>query len=649
MIVACEGLFFCPMSRVALSHPNWIGRLAAKRWNGIFVRGGPRAGLALSFWATACLYGPAAWAAVDPPAGAATGGLVLGVGLGGLGVGALLGGLFCVWRQRRQGGLGRALLAAVPNPRQAVDADGKVLYANPAFGTAYGETERTTPALLLEQIGADEEARELIQRLDTNARRGLPGQAEVRVAAGENGNSDAYEWRLVTAYPVKSRPGAVYWGQDDITSRRQVEEVIREEQARFVDLLEHAPIGFYSVDGEGRFLFVNRTLMEWLQLSNEDLESGRVRLHDVISDVLPEGCPAHDPFGDPEATYGEVSLKTTSGIGFNASINQDVVSDEDGKHLRTRSVVRDLSRERAMAEALERSEERFGRFFQEAPIGIVLMDAGGEITECNPTFCRLVGRQAGEVRSARLADLAHGDDRAGIERAFQGESEGALPAKSQRLPAVHFGADKQMTCTLYLSRMGGEAGVPLGYIGHFIDVSEQRKLEEQFAQSQKMQAVGQLAGGIAHDFNNLLTAMIGFSDLLLLRHQVRAISPLPTSCRSSRMPAARPIWCASLLAFSRQQTLQPRRLNVTDILAELAHLLRRLIGENIELKISHQRDLGLVKADQGQLEQVIINLAVNARDAMAWGRELDHPYRQRDLSPGADTSMPRPCRPATTF
>ncbi len=137
-----------------------------------------------------------------------------------------------------------------------------------------------------------------------------------------------------------------------------------------------------------------------------------------------------------------------------------------------------------------------------------------------------------------------------------------------------------------------------------------------------MQAVGQLAGGIAHDFNNLLTAMIGFSDLLLLRHRPgdQSFADIMQIKQNANRAAN---LVRQLLAFSRQQTLQPRLLSLTDILAELSHLLRRLIGENIELKMSHGRDLGMIKADQGQLEQVIINLAVNARDAMAEGGVLN--------------------------
>jgi two-component system cell cycle sensor histidine kinase/response regulator CckA len=160
-----------------------------------------------------------------------------------------------------------------------------------------------------------------------------------------------------------------------------------------------------------------------------------------------------------------------------------------------------------------------------------------------------------------------------------------------------------------------------------------------------MQAVGQLAGGVAHDFNNLLTAMIGFCDLLLLRF--RPGDPSFADIMQIKQNANRAAnLVRQLLAFSRQQTLQPRVLDITDVLAELSHLLRRLIGENIELKMVHGRDLGPVKVDQGQLEQVIINLAVNARDAMPGGGTLtirtaaaknEYPVRRgHELMPAGD-------------
>jgi two-component system cell cycle sensor histidine kinase/response regulator CckA len=148
------------------------------------------------------------------------------------------------------------------------------------------------------------------------------------------------------------------------------------------------------------------------------------------------------------------------------------------------------------------------------------------------------------------------------------------------------------------------------------DNSEEAKLKRQIAQATKMQAVGQLAGGVAHDFNNILTAIIGHCDLMLMRHtpgdsdydEIQQIKS--NSNRAAGLTR-------QLLAFSRQQTLRPQTLQLPDVVSEVSHLLKRLLGETVTLQVKHGRDLGPVRADPGQLEQVIVNLAVNARDAMA--------------------------------
>lgn len=160
-----------------------------------------------------------------------------------------------------------------------------------------------------------------------------------------------------------------------------------------------------------------------------------------------------------------------------------------------------------------------------------------------------------------------------------------------------------------------------GIMCYLVDNTELKQLEERFAHSQKMQAVGQLAGGIAHDFNNLLTAMIGFCDLLLMRHPPgnQSFADIMQIKQNANRAAN---LVRQLLAFSRKQTLQPVVLDLTNIFADLNNLIGRLIGENIELKMSHGKNLGKVKADQVQLEQVVINLAVNARDAMSQGGTL---------------------------
>ncbi len=541
---------------------------------------------------------------------------------------AVVAALVAVRRLRHANDLQADIFGAIPQPRQVVDARGRTLFANRAFYDFFGGVDKPTPELLALELAGDEEARDRLERLAANARNGLSGYAELPVRA--RGSSDdpgaagpgerPVEWRYVAAYSVATRPGTVLWMVDDITMRRQLEQVVQAEQKRFVDLLEHAPIGFYSVDGDGKFLFANQTLCDWLDLSHEDLESGAIHLHDVIAETFPEGTPPYDPFGGNDASRGEVALKGLDGVRFHASISQDVVPGEDGSSLRTRSVVRHLSRERALAEALEHSVQRFERFFLEAPVGIALLDSTGRLDECNRAFSALVGTQAEGLAGISLFDLVAEEDREAV-RALLAQRGQEGPASAQPPLEVRLGSAGETVCSMYATGMADLAGGTAGFIAHFIDSTEQKNLEIQFSQSQKMQAVGQLAGGIAHDFNNLLTAMIGFSDLLLLRHRPgdRSFADIMQIKQNANRAAN---LVRQLLAFSRQQTLQPRMLNLTDILTELSHLLRRLIGENIELEMVHGRDLDLVRADQGQLEQVIINLAVNARDAMTGGGKL---------------------------
>lgn len=260
---------------------------------------------------------------------------------------------------------------------------------------------------------------------------------------------------------------------------------------------------------------------------------------------------------------------------------------------------------------LARIEEQFRRFFDYAPIGIVRVDADLRVAECNDTVLALSGVSRDDAQGRSVTNLFKRDQRAAIQQRLSAIRDGGDNATAHEAqlrgthgPIVH----------LY-ARADDGAPVP-GLVLHMVDMTNQKNLEAQFVQSQKMQAIGQLAGGVAHDFNNLLTAMIGFCDLLLLRHKPGDHSF--TDIMQIKQNANRAAnLVRQLLAFSRQQTLQPRVLSVTDVLAELSNLLRRLIGENIELKMLHGRDLGLVKVDQGQLEQVIINLCVNARDAMA--------------------------------
>jgi two-component system cell cycle sensor histidine kinase/response regulator CckA len=243
------------------------------------------------------------------------------------------------------------------------------------------------------------------------------------------------------------------------------------------------------------------------------------------------------------------------------------------------------------------------------PLGLAMADRDGRLLFANAAFMRAAGKD-GDVPPTYPTDLVVQEDKGPISDAIRRFGQG--PAASGDL-AVRLRSQPEDPVTLNLAgvRGLGEAAVLLG----LTDNTEETRLKRQVAQATKMQAVGQLAGGVAHDFNNVLTAILGTCDLMLLRHtpgdsdyddiqQIRA-----NSNRSASLTR-------QLLAFSRQQTLRPEVLQLPDVLSDVSHLLKRLIGEKIQLTVTHDRDLGPVRADPTQLEQVIVNLAVNARDAM---------------------------------
>ncbi len=499
--------------------------------------------------------------------------------------------------------------------------DGKVLYANPAFqlmfpgnGPPLDRIERS--------VAADGDALMKFRQLRSRASVGVRGTEALCLPDPRSGAVGRFS---IAANPIAGRAGYTFWDIRDVTANHKSEVILRAERDKLVDFFDNAPIGFYSADSSGRFRFVNRTLAQWLDVTPSELLATGARLHDFLSSVPAAGTASSDPFGDPgNGTHrGEVLLKTRRGRVLPAWIGQRIVGS--GAELRTRSVVCDLTPEREWKAAL-RLARRFQRFFVNAPVGSALLDRSGRFEEANRALGELFGIEPKDLIGQKLIGLVNKEDRCGIAAKLAATADG----QSEREPIeIRIAHPRERTIVLFLSRIDDSDNVssalgPLsggGFTLHFIDVTEQKNLEIQFAQSQKMQAIGQLAGGVAHDFNNLLTAMIGFCDLLLLRFQ--PADPSFADIMQIQQNANRAAdLVRQLLAFSRQQTLHPRVLNITDVLVDLSHLLRRLIGENIELKVVHGRDLGQIKGDQGQLEQVVINLAVNARDAMPDGGEL---------------------------
>ncbi|MBR9973162.1 PAS domain-containing protein [Magnetospirillum sp. J10] len=452
-------------------------------------------------------------------------------------------------------------------------------------------------APLMERAAGDDRALGDLERLEAAAMVGAPRKAEISLTTADGGR----EWFAMEVRPASRT--AVVWFVEDVSARRAIEETLRRENEWLADFIDFLPIGVYCADSDGIIRTANHRLAEWLGGTPSEL------IGHSLEDVL--GLTP-----DPEAERVELRLMGRGGEVFQAMLAHSVF--DEGGEIRTRSVVvRDMVPEHQWERAMRTAERRFRWLFDDAPVGIALIDPDGTIGACNLALQAMMGIDHDGMIGRALADYIAAEQQGLAAEQLNRVLSGSLPGAHLD---VRLKGRRDLIAQLFVSPTH-EDGAISGLIVHFIDATEQRNLEVQFAQSQKMQAMGQLAGGVAHDFNNLLTAMIGFCDLLLQRHG--AGDPSFADIMQVRQNANRAASLVrQLLAFSRRQALQPRLLNVTDALAELSTLLRRLLGETIDLKLVHGRQLGLVRVDPGQFDQVIINLAVNARDAMPGGGVL---------------------------
>lgn len=501
----------------------------------------------------------------------------------------------------------REVLEGSRGARLITDGADNTVYTNQRFDDLCDDMATPGIEALSRLFDKNPETLSHFKNLAEQAQRGLHDSIELK-----SFHAERERWFIVSAQPVAGWAGYVHWRIDDVTHQRDVDRTIREEREKLIDFTDNAPVGFFSVDEAGRFVFVNATFARWL---GEDigilLREGH--LHAYIDNPPQSSAPYDILEKGGTRQVAEIMMKGVGGRTFLASFNQTVVFEDDGR-VRTRGVVHDLTAEREMRQALQASEDRFQRFFEEAPLGIALIGADGNVEDCNAALGFMLGNDISDVEGKNFNTLLSGDNRESAIAALTQIGQG------QQLPGpmeITLQGKKSAPVQMHARKMRGTGNIVL----HFLDLTEQKRLEAQFVQSQKMQAIGQLAGGVAHDFNNLLTAIIGFCDLLFIRHKPGdpSFGDIMQIKQNSNRAAN---LVRQLLAFSRQQTLRPKVQDVTDILIEVSHLLRRLIGANIELDLIHGVDLGLVRVDASQMEQVLINLAVNARDAMDHGGKL---------------------------
>ena len=399
------------------------------------------------------------------------------------------------------------------------------------------------------------------------------------------------------------------------TPKHPVREVVeitpapdKSHEEMLSEMLDRVPVGAYAADSDGQLIYVNEALARNLGKNRADLIAESTKLG-VITDV--NGAmwrPGQTLTNGSDEGTGTFKL-TSSGAEMNAT----PATAQEWRRGDAGGVLGVVNFDAAPdAEETAALTQRFHQLFDGVPIGIAVLNLDGALVVYNEALERLVSVPPGSSGGRKLIEFIAAAERPGVERAF----DAILAGEDIELPLeVHIEGKGDRVAALFASRIGQTVEENAEIIVHAVDTTDQKNLELQFAQAQKMQAVGQLAGGIAHDFNNLLTAIIGFCDLLLMRHQAgdHSFSDIMQIKQNANRAAN---LVRQLLAFSRQQTLKPEVLSVTDVLADLTNLLRRLIGEMIEMKMVHGRDVSYIKADQGQFEQVVINLAVNARDAM---------------------------------
>ncbi|MBM3632541.1 MAG: response regulator [Alphaproteobacteria bacterium] len=437
---------------------------------------------------------------------------------------------------------------------------------------------------ILTRIAPTPEAAQLKTMIEDRLR------GEILVSGGGNGLGQDQKWWLMATAPLEI---GGYFGRKglmaalrDITPHFSSHNQLKHNYGALESFVDKAPIAIVYTDANGLIMGTNNTFCRWIGLPREGLLG--TALETFLGDEWAQGkslISVRSPHSVPFKMLALTSLKS-----------QPLLFCRPDSLLTTGA-----------------GAGVFKQAFSEAPIPAVIIGGEGQIIDYNPAFTLMVG----EVKPRQdFFEMIHPAVRSETTTKLRRAFERTTPPSPFE---IRFDEGKIHTTT-YVSHLPQEDEASVLML-QFLDISEQKRLERQFIQSQKMQAVGQLAGGIAHDFNNLLTAMIGYCDLLLQRYLPN--DPAYTDVMQIKQNANRAAnLVRQLLAFSRQQTLQPKVVHITDNLADLSTLLRRLIGAGIELKMIHGRDLWPVKVDVSQLEQVIINLVVNARDAITRGGAL---------------------------
>jgi two-component system cell cycle sensor histidine kinase/response regulator CckA len=502
---------------------------------------------------------------------------------------------------------------AVTDPR------GHVVYSNAAYLTLTGAAGAQDVRPVERVFIGNPDVSEAVFRLLKAAREGKRQQEEVRIAGAEGSHGRWLRLRVRPLGQGKRHGKYAVWSIADITRDRTQQEDVFKELQHAIEYLDHAPCGFFSVNAAGEIAYVNATLANWLDYDLAEIGSGGLRLTDIVSGDGAALLTSIAPLpGEVKTEVFDIDLRMRGGKTMPVRLYHKLAFGADGVAGASRTLV--ISRARDERSDPQRAAEvRFMRFFDHTPMAIATVDRAGAVVRANARFAKLAQSLGPDGAAGKsIFGTVNPRDRnlliAAINQAAEGQGDIAP------VEAMLDGA-KERWGQFFVTSVEEDERETEAAIVYMLETTERRALENQINQSQKMDMVGQLAGGIAHDFNNVLSAIMMANDFLLNAH--KPTDPSFQDIMQIKQNATRAATLVrQLLAFSRRQTLRPQVLILGDALSDLTMLLRRLIGEKVKLDLVHGRDLWPVKVDVSQFEQVVVNLAVNARDAMPEGGKL---------------------------
>ncbi len=433
----------------------------------------------------------------------------------------------------------------------------------------------------------------------------------------------AGRWLSATTRPLRNEQGDI-WGAvsvfRDITPEKRAAEILRESEQRFRALFEDNSAGIVLSSLEGALLDSNEAFARMLGYSRLELRA--MRMQELYYDGASRDLVVHGLLLNGQISDSEIAFRHSSGRPVDVLARMRLLAPQAGQiGGNVIAAIVDITERKRQETALHESERRFEAFMQSLPGGAFLKDSSFRYVYHNQTaqfwkrcgYEPTTGKTDAEVFPAAIADVLTEGDRIVLE-------EGVRVAWIRTLES----AGGSYTLLINKFPICDDSGKPNMIGGVLIDITEQRRLEEQLRMSQKMEAIGRLAGGVAHDFNNLLTIISGYGHMLqdgLSKGRITNSFPdfANEIVKASERAAA---LTGQLLVFSRKQVIQPVVLNLAETVQGLSKMLRRTLGENIEIAIELPRLPCYVKADSGQMEQLILNLAINARDAMQNGGYL---------------------------